>query len=137
MFQARGPLHRWRENGQRTDRVTDQMLSGWLKKLSFMYLRKMPRNICETPNTMDIFILRELRKGSSVREPFHAGSTPKGYVGPVMIRPTVAESLGGRGGGKGVEGGKRKEKERKISGFTKLVQGQEKGKGLRRMGRLI
>lgn len=38
----------------------------------------MPRFMCTTPIRMDIFILAELRKGSSVLVPCQMGSRPKG-----------------------------------------------------------
>ena len=44
-----------------------------------------------TPRTMDIFILTELRNGSSVREPCHTGSTPSGY-GPPICRQVVCQN---------------------------------------------
>lgn len=53
----------------------------------------IPRFICDTPNKIDIFILREFKKGSSERLPRQLGSTPNGYVSPALIKPTVRASL--------------------------------------------
>jgi len=52
-----------------------------IEELALRNLRASPRYIWESPRRMDIFIFMELRKGSSVRDPFHLGSTPKGYAG--------------------------------------------------------
>lgn len=53
----------------------------------------IPRFICDTPNKIDIFILREFKKGSSERLPRQLGSTPNGYVPPALIKPIERASL--------------------------------------------
>lgn len=50
----------------------------WLNA-AFHQLRNMPKFICDTPIKIDIFIFKELVKGSSVLDPCHAGSRPNGY----------------------------------------------------------
>jgi len=49
--------------------------------------------MCTTPNRMDIFILREFRKGSSERLPRQLGSTPNGYGSRYFTKPVVCASL--------------------------------------------
>ena len=52
--------------------------------------------MCTTPNRMDIFILREFRKGNSERLPRQLGSTPNGYGSRYFTKPVVCASLGWR-----------------------------------------